>query len=38
MNKKESWIVDNKYFNCHLNDALLTEEGKCKKADMQQEN
>ena len=34
MNKKESWIIDNKYFNCESM-TLLTKEGKYKKADMQ---
>ena len=34
MNKKESWIIDNKYFICESM-TLLTKEGKYKKADMQ---
>ena len=39
MNKKESWIIDYKYFNCEsMTLCLRTEEGKYKKADMQQEN
>ena len=37
MNKKESWIIDKKYFNCESM-TLLTEEDKYKKGDMQQEN
>ena len=36
MNKKESWIIDYKYFNCEsMTLCLPKEEGKYHKADMQ---